>query len=57
MRSRIGRPKLDNPKSVDVKVRIDEQMNKRLLECAEKNSVSRTEIIRRGIELVLDSYK
>lgn len=57
MRSRIGRPKLDNPKSVDVKVRIDEQTNKRLLECAEKNSVSRTEIIRRGIELVLDSYK
>ena len=28
---RTGRPKIDNPKSVDIKVRIDESTNERLV--------------------------
>ena len=57
MSPRTGRPKSGNPKCIDIKVRIDSQMNKKLIEYALKHNVSRTEVIRKGIELVLDSDK
>lgn len=57
MSPKTGRPKSDNPKCVDIKVRIDNEMNKKLIEYAFKHNVSRTEVIRKGIELVLDSDK
>ncbi len=57
MSPKTGRPKSDNPKCVDIKVRIDNEMNKKLIEYALKHNVSRTEVIRKGIELVLDSDK
>lgn len=57
MSPKTGRPKSDNPKCIDIKVRIDNEMNKKLIEYALKHNVSRTEVIRKGIELVLDSDK
>lgn len=53
MSPRTGRPKSDNPKDVDIKVRVDAATNRRLIIYAEQHNVSRTEVIRRGIELVL----
>ncbi|SUP42211.1 Uncharacterised protein [Veillonella criceti] len=57
MSPKIGRPKSDNPKSIDIKVRVDKDTNDKLVEFANKHSISRTEVIRRGIDLVLSSDK
>ena len=57
MSPRTGRPKSENPKSIDIKVRIDDEMNKNLVEYAGKHNISRTEVIRTGIKMVLDSEK
>ncbi len=57
MSPRTGRPKSENPKSIDIKVRIDDEMNKKLIEYAAKHNISRTEVIRTGIKMVLDSEK
>ena len=53
MTPRTGRPKIDNPKSHDIKIRVDEATNSALIKYAEKENISRTEVIRRGIDLVL----
>lgn len=53
MSPRTGRPKSNNPKDVDIKVRVDSETNRRLVTFAEEHNISRTEVIRRGIELVL----
>ena len=57
MSPRTVRPKSENPKSIDIKVRIDDEMNKKLIEYAAKHNISRTEVIRNGIKMVLDSDK
>lgn len=57
MSPKIGRPKIDNPKSVDIKVRVDEKTNERLKRYAEKNKITRTEVIRQGINQILASEK
>lgn len=53
MSPRTGRPKTDNPKDIDIKVRIDKETNRQLLIYCEKNNVTRTEAIRQGIHLLL----
>lgn len=54
---KIGRPKSDNPKDLSIKIRIDKKTNDRLVEYANKYSISRTEVIRKGIDLVLAEEK
>lgn len=55
MLPRTGRPKSDSPKSIEVKARIDKNLNDRLEKyCKEKNT-TRTEVVRRGIIRILDS--
>lgn len=49
MSPRTGRPKVENPKSIDIKVRIDKQLNQMLLSYCEENCVTRAEAIRQGI--------
>jgi Ribbon-helix-helix protein, copG family. len=57
MSPRTGRPKSENPKSVDLKVRFDNETNEKLLKYCEKHGVTRTEAIRRGIHLLLEKEK
>ena len=53
MSPRTGRPKVENPKTNDLKVRIDDDTMKKLdLYCLE-NNITRAEAIRRGIHLLL----
>lgn len=54
MSPRTGRPKSDNPKSCDLKVRFDQHTNYRLMEYCERHGISRTEAVRQGINLLLD---
>ena len=57
MSPRTGRPKSDNPKNVDLKVRIDEKMNSELISYAKENAITRTEVIRKSISLFLSKEK
>lgn len=53
----MGRPKAEKPKIMEAKARIDEETNNRLLAYCERNGISRTEVVRRGIDLVLEYTK
>ena len=57
MSSRMGRPKVEKPKIVIAKARIDEETDSRLIGYCERNGTNRTEVIRKGIELVLRNTK
>lgn len=57
MSPRTGRPKIENPKNVDVKVRLDEETNKRLCEYCAKHGKLRSEVIRQAIISILDKQK
>lgn len=50
---KIGRPKSENPKDIEVKVRIESDINKALLEYCKKENITRAEAIRRGIRKIL----
>lgn len=55
MSPRTGRPKINNPKSIEVKARIDEELNDCLEKYCKENSITRTEVVRQGIIKVLES--
>lgn len=57
MSPRTGRPKAKNPKIIEVKARIDEKTNNKLVDYCDKNKTSRTEVVRKGIDLVLGETK
>lgn len=54
MSPRTGRPKVDKPKTIEVKARIDEETNDKLIKYCETHKVSRTEVVRKGIEKVIE---
>ncbi|MBD9295451.1 MULTISPECIES: hypothetical protein [Megamonas] len=54
MSTKTGRPKAENPKSVDLKVRIDEDMHLKLIRYAEVNGITKAEAVRRGINILLE---
>ncbi|MCU6720292.1 MULTISPECIES: CopG family transcriptional regulator [Porcipelethomonas] len=53
---KMGRP-TDSPKVNDVKVRLNDEMHKKLLEYCEKNNITKAEAIRQGIHLLLSQDK
>ena len=57
MNPKVGRPKVENPKSCEVKIRLDKKMNADVLDYAQRHNVTRTEAIRRAILLLLEEEK
>lgn len=57
MSPRTGRPKSDNPKSIQLAVRLDEKTLEKLDRVAEQNSETRVQTIRRGIEKLYSELK
>jgi hypothetical protein len=57
MAPRTGRPKAENPKDIDVKVRFDKELHEKLLQYCQDNNITRTEAIRRGVHLLLAQEK
>lgn len=57
MSPRTGRPKVDKPKNVDIKVRFDEEGNELLIEYCERNNITRTEAIRQAVKKLLEEEK
>ncbi len=54
---RTGRPKSNNPKSIQLAVRLDEETLKKLDQVAKQNSETRVQTIRRGIETLYSELK
>ena len=57
MSPRTGRPKAENPKRNDIKVRLDDQETRNLDDYCERKQVTRAEAIRKGIRLLLEKEK
>ena len=57
MSPRTGRPKINNPKSNDVKVRLDDKTTSELDRYCIEHGITRAEAIRRGIHLLLGNKK
>lgn len=58
MSPRTGRPTKESAKkSVSLQLRITQEKAQELQECADRLSVSRTEVIEQGISLVLETLK
>lgn len=57
MSPRTGRPKVENPKKNDVKVRLDDITSKKLDEYCCIHGMTRAEAIRKGIHLLLAEEK
>lgn len=52
MSPRTGRPKVENPKDIQLKIRADRQTMEDLDFCCEKLDKTRSDIIRLGIQKV-----
>lgn len=57
MSPRTGRPKAENPKDIDVKVRFDKVTHEKLMAYCREHDVTRTEAIRKGVQMLLDAEK
>ena len=53
MSSKLGRPVIGNPKTNDVKVRLDDETHNKLLKYCEEKGITKAEAIRQGIHLLL----
>lgn len=50
MVAKKGRPVSENPKDYMIRVRMDEQTLQQLDECCEAENLSRSEVVRKGIQ-------
>ena len=57
MSPKTGRPKVKNPKNIDVKVRFDKDLHEKLLNYCNSHNLTRTEAIRTGVHLLLSEQK
>lgn len=50
---KMGRPKTDNPKNVNIMVRVDKDTEKKLVGYCNANRITRAEAVRRSIMLLM----
>lgn len=53
MSPKTGRPKAENPLVVEVKARIDVKTYEKLKDYCKRNNLTKTDVVRKGIEKVL----
>lgn len=54
---KMGRPKIDNPMDQVLKVRANAELMSKLNECIQELGISRSEIIRQGIDKMYQDLK
>lgn len=54
MSSKMGRPKSDKPKDTMLRVRLDEAYCEKLEECAKRLNITKSDVVRMGIDLVAE---
>lgn len=57
MSPKIGRPPKENPRNVNLNIRITNDEARRIQECADKMNMTRTDTIMKGIKLVEKEIK
>ncbi len=57
MSPRTGRPPKENPRNVNLNIRLTEKESNDIRECADRLNLSRTDTIMKGIELVKSELK
>ena len=57
MSPHIGRPKAENPLTIEVKARIDKETNEKLIKYCKDNNMTRTDVVREGIKRVIENKK
>lgn len=55
--AKTGRPKSNNPKEYDVKVRLDILTHQALVDYCERKNMTKASAIRKGIDLLLQTDK
>lgn len=53
MKPKMGRPKKENPNTINLTVRLNPDLDKRLTEHCSAENVTKGEVVREGIEIVL----
>jgi predicted transcriptional regulator len=53
--NKMGRPPSDNPKNKTLRIRVDTNTLKKLDDCSQALDTNRSEIVRKGIDMVHDS--
>lgn len=54
MSPRTGRPPKDNPRNINLNIRVTREEAKMIQDCAEILGTTRTEVIVKGVKLVKD---
>lgn len=57
MSAKMGRPKSENPKNINLTIRLDKATNDKLEKCSDELSMTKTDVIKKGIDLVEKSIK
>lgn len=57
MSPRTGRPPKENPRNVNLNIRITKDESKRIQDCADKLDMTRTDTIMKGIGMVEDELR
>ncbi len=52
MSPRTGRPPKENPRNINLNIRITEEESERIKSCADKLNMTRTDTIMKGIDMV-----
>ena len=55
--NKMGRPPSDNPKSETLRTRVDADTIKKLDDCTRALNMKRSDIVRKGIDMVHNSLK
>lgn len=55
--SPVGRPKKENPRNVNLNIRLTKDEAKKIQDCADKLSMTRTDTIMKGIHMVEKSLE
>ena len=53
----MGRPKYDNPKSINLSVKVDKETLDKIDEIATANSLTKGQVVRQGVELLYRHIK
>lgn len=57
MSPKTGRPKENNPNAINLTVRINKELSQKLTIYCEEKNVTKGEMVRKGLEFVLDIKK
>ena len=55
--SKMGRPKIENPKSKQISVRLDNETFEKLEECSKTLNLTRVEVLRKGVDKIFSDIK